>query len=140
MAIPTWSFRKTGVTQVDADGTELGHVRYGQLPGEAVCSENVTPWSKLLPCKNLAGLASLLRPTSLFRSNYIALKMTFRRVCWVGRWILHVHPPTGYGLFLSRVRTRSIADRGVRPEVALSQHPLYVLIEFRFCCHYCLND
>ncbi len=30
------------------------------LPREAVCTENLTPWLKLLPCRDAAGLASLL--------------------------------------------------------------------------------
>lgn len=31
------------------------------LPHEAVCTENLTPWLRLLPCGDQAGLASLLR-------------------------------------------------------------------------------
>ena len=31
--------------------TSKGKVTFqGQLPGEAVCTENLTPWTKLLPC------------------------------------------------------------------------------------------
>ena len=26
-------------------------IRYGSLPREAVCTENLTPWIKLLPCQ-----------------------------------------------------------------------------------------
>jgi phosphatidylinositol glycan class T len=27
-----------------------GYFRYANLPGEIVCTENLTPWEKLLPC------------------------------------------------------------------------------------------
>ena len=30
------------------------------LPKEPVCTENLTPWLKLLPCRDEAGLAQLL--------------------------------------------------------------------------------
>ncbi len=33
---------------------------HGQLPHEPVCTENVTPWLKLLPCRDAAGMAQLL--------------------------------------------------------------------------------
>lgn len=35
-------------------------VRYAALPRENVCTENLTPWSKLLPCRKQGGIASLL--------------------------------------------------------------------------------
>ena len=37
------------------------HVFLGSLPREIACTENLTPWGKLLPCRHRAGLASLLR-------------------------------------------------------------------------------
>lgn len=37
------------------------HVYLGSLPREVACTENLTPWAKLLPCRQHAGLASLLR-------------------------------------------------------------------------------
>ena len=36
------------------------------LPSEAVCTENLTPFIKLLPCKSYAGFAELLNPHKLF--------------------------------------------------------------------------
>lgn len=41
------------------------HLRSVQS-GEAVCTENLTPWTKLLPCMANAGLASLLNPQKIF--------------------------------------------------------------------------
>lgn len=47
--------------------------RHGSLPAEAVCTENLTPWLKLLPCRDQSGVASLLRSrTTLFGSRYVS--------------------------------------------------------------------
>ncbi|KAI4354348.1 hypothetical protein L6164_003218 [Bauhinia variegata] len=47
-----------------------GNLRYGTLPREAVCTENLTPWLKLLPCRDKAGLSSLMDRPSIYRSFY----------------------------------------------------------------------
>jgi phosphatidylinositol glycan class T len=44
---PRLSFRPTN-EQVQQKDEQL---RYGSLPHENVCTENLTPWIKLLPCK-----------------------------------------------------------------------------------------
>ncbi|KER30625.1 hypothetical protein T265_02977 [Opisthorchis viverrini] len=80
--VPRWSFRPTGIVNPRDKRNGTDRVRYAQMPGEGLCSENFTPWVKLLPCKNLRGLATLLVPTSLFRSNYIDLSVNIRRTCW----------------------------------------------------------
>ncbi|VEL19872.1 unnamed protein product [Protopolystoma xenopodis] len=79
---PRWSYRPSGLTSNNISSRPDLYLRYAQLPGETVCTENLTPWSKLLPCKTLAGLASLLHPTSLYKSNYKSLKMDIRKMCW----------------------------------------------------------
>lgn len=53
---PQWAF-KSGSNH---------HLRYGALPRENVCTENLTPWLKLLPCRNQAGLGMLLNSYKLF--------------------------------------------------------------------------
>ncbi|CAE7675432.1 Pigt [Symbiodinium sp. CCMP2592] len=40
--------------------TAKDHVRLASLPYEPVCTENLTPWLKLLPCGRHRGLAALL--------------------------------------------------------------------------------
>ena len=53
---PKWSFQPRGITPVGADGNRTtGHFRSGTLPGENVCTENLTPWKKLLPCESKRG-------------------------------------------------------------------------------------
>ena len=44
-------------------------VRHASLPSEHVCTENLTPFLKLLPCKSLSGIASLLNPHRLFDAD-----------------------------------------------------------------------
>ena len=48
--IPKFSFRPHGVTTADYDRWFSNNVRYASLPRENVCTENLTPWKKLLPC------------------------------------------------------------------------------------------
>eukprot|EP00798_Chlamydomonas_sp_ICE-L_P031198 gene31198-6345_t len=44
---------------------------YASMPKEAVCAENLTPWAKLLPCQDNAGLASLLKNRqTLYSARY----------------------------------------------------------------------
>ena len=42
----------------------------GQYTSENVCTENLTPLMKLLPCGRLAGLASRIRPYDFAESQY----------------------------------------------------------------------
>jgi GPI-anchor transamidase subunit T len=45
-------------------------LRHASLPSEHVCTENLTPFLKLLPCKSQSGLASLLNPHQLFDADW----------------------------------------------------------------------
>ncbi|KAF3435960.1 hypothetical protein FNV43_RR23052 [Rhamnella rubrinervis] len=56
---PDWGFRPAS-----------GSLRYGTLPREAVCTENLTPWLKLLPCRDKAGIAALLDRPSIYKGYY----------------------------------------------------------------------
>lgn len=56
------------------DDSELV-LRYGALPHENVCTENLTPWLKLLPCKTKSGLASLLDGHRLFDSDFHSMSV-----------------------------------------------------------------
>ncbi|GJP32611.1 hypothetical protein CLOM_g17223 [Closterium sp. NIES-68] len=50
------------------------HVRYGSMAREPVCTENLTPWLKLLPCRDAAGLAALLDRGAVFGGRYHSLR------------------------------------------------------------------
>ncbi|KAJ8303420.1 hypothetical protein KUTeg_019816 [Tegillarca granosa] len=55
---PRWTFRPQGLA---SEGYSLfsGLLRYSALPNEVVCTENLTPWKKLLPCDSKIGLSTL---------------------------------------------------------------------------------
>lgn len=56
---PEWSFKSSG-----------NKLRYGTLPREAVCTENLTPWLKLLPCRDKAGLSALMNRPYIYGGCY----------------------------------------------------------------------
>jgi Gpi16 subunit, GPI transamidase component. len=45
---PEFTFRPTGI--VSSPAANSSYLRYSTLPREIVCTENLTPWKKLLPC------------------------------------------------------------------------------------------
>uniref|UniRef100_A0A0N5AGZ4 GPI transamidase component PIG-T n=1 Tax=Syphacia muris TaxID=451379 RepID=A0A0N5AGZ4_9BILA len=53
--------------------------RQAALPGESVCTENLTPWRKLLPCKE-TGLCILLSPEKLYSSSYHSMGIHMTRM------------------------------------------------------------
>lgn len=57
------------------------HLFHGALPREPVCTENLTPFLKLLPCKGRAGISSLLDGHRLFDSQWQAMALDVRPVC-----------------------------------------------------------
>ncbi|XP_009617316.1 uncharacterized protein [Nicotiana tomentosiformis] len=63
---PQWSFKSFAA-----------NVRYGTLPREAVCTENLTPWLKLLPCRDKAGLSALMDRPSIYRGFYHSQRLHF---------------------------------------------------------------
>ena len=57
------------------------HLLHGTLPREVVCTENLTPFLKLLPCKGKAGISSLLDGHKLFDSAWQTMSIDVRPVC-----------------------------------------------------------
>ncbi|CAG8512123.1 10827_t:CDS:2 [Diversispora eburnea] len=74
---PKLSFRPEGSYNASElfDNAEL---RSGSLPHENVCTENLTPWIKLLPCKSRSGIASLLNGHKLYDSNFHSMSIHVR--------------------------------------------------------------
>lgn len=54
---------------------------HGVLPHEVVCTENLTPFLKMLPCKGKAGIASLLDGHKLFDASFQSMAVDVRPVC-----------------------------------------------------------
>ncbi|KAK5079376.1 Subunit of the glycosylphosphatidylinositol transamidase complex-like protein [Lithohypha guttulata] len=63
---PALSFQPRGTH----DNSSNLHLLHGVLPGEVVCTENLTPFIKLLPCKGKAGISSLLDGHKVFDSSW----------------------------------------------------------------------
>ncbi|XP_039354151.1 GPI transamidase component PIG-T isoform X1 [Mauremys reevesii] len=74
---PTASFKPLGLANV----TDHHLLRYAVLPREVVCTENLTPWKKLLPCGSKAGLAVLLKAERLFHTSYHSQAVHIRPIC-----------------------------------------------------------
>ncbi|VEN49651.1 unnamed protein product [Callosobruchus maculatus] len=76
---PEFSFRPKGV--VENSSINNSYVRYASLPRELVCTENLTPWKKLLPCDTRHGLVSLLNSEYIHNTRYHSLGIHFRQIC-----------------------------------------------------------
>jgi phosphatidylinositol glycan class T len=76
---PALSFRPEGL--VDKKSLRNQSVFYAAVPHETVCTENLTPFKKLLPCFAKSGLASLLSAIHLFNSNFFSMAIDMRSVC-----------------------------------------------------------
>ncbi|RUS85040.1 hypothetical protein EGW08_007177 [Elysia chlorotica] len=77
---PRWSFRPQGLAP-QAYSFRSYYMRYGTLPREIVCTENLTPWRKLLPCDSNAGLSTLFNAFHFHDANYHSLGLHVRPVC-----------------------------------------------------------
>jgi len=78
---PKYSFQARGVSGPGLS-TNTSHLRYGVLPKENLCTENLTPWKKLLPCKSKRGLSLLLNSRRLHHlSSYQSLSLTVHPIC-----------------------------------------------------------
>ncbi|KAJ1825791.1 Subunit of the glycosylphosphatidylinositol transamidase complex-like protein [Coemansia sp. RSA 2599] len=53
-----------------------GVLRQGYLPRENVCTENLTPWIKQLPCQSRSGLGALLNPHRLYNMHFHSMGMS----------------------------------------------------------------
>ncbi|KAI0199759.1 Gpi16 subunit [Astrocystis sublimbata] len=61
------------------------HLLHGVLPHEIVCTENLTPFLKLLPCKGKAGISSLLDGHKLFDASWQSMAIDIRPICPPGQ-------------------------------------------------------
>ncbi|XP_022286191.2 GPI-anchor transamidase component PIGT-like [Crassostrea virginica] len=77
---PRWSFRPAGLAS-EFYSADSRFIRYSTLPREVVCTENLTPWKKLLPCGSKIGLASLLNSVKIYDGFYHSLGLHVRSVC-----------------------------------------------------------
>ncbi len=77
------------VHSIQASQNQTGHLRYASMPNEILCTENLTPWIKLLPCGKSRGLAQLFSTTHrLIESHYFMANLHFKKVCNVSSILL----------------------------------------------------
>ncbi|KAI8984284.1 GPI transamidase component PIG-T [Mycotypha africana] len=74
---PKLSFQSNG----DVEEESGAQLRYGALPQENVCTENLTPWLKLLPCKSKSGISVLLNPHKIYNSNFHSMAIHAKSKC-----------------------------------------------------------
>ncbi|PVZ99369.1 hypothetical protein BB558_004606 [Smittium angustum] len=78
------SLNKSNLLQndtVNSENTTESKEFYGYLPRENVCTENLTPFIKQLPCQSRGGLSSLLNPHRLLDSYYYSISISFTSEC-----------------------------------------------------------
>ncbi|CAH0476707.1 unnamed protein product [Peronospora belbahrii] len=66
---------------------------HGSLAREELCTENLTPWLKMLPCRSITGLGSLIDPINALSGEYLSLSL-FAMRSPDDRWILRQHLTT----------------------------------------------
>lgn len=67
----TWEFGSFPTNNSPLTVNQSGlSFKYGTLSREAVCTENLTPWIKLLPCKSKSGIAALLNAYKVFDGHF----------------------------------------------------------------------
>lgn len=74
---PVASFEPAG----DHPPSNQLHLLHGTLPGEVVCTENLTPFLKLLPCKGKAGISSLFDGHKLFDASWQSMSVDVQPIC-----------------------------------------------------------
>ena len=75
---PRHSFRPQ--FHVPASERDSFSLRYSNLPHEVVCTENLTPWKKLLPCGRELGFLSLFNSDYVHSTSYHAIGIHMRRM------------------------------------------------------------
>ena len=76
---PVMSFQPAG-NHANSTAENL-HLLHGTLPREVVCTENLTPFLKLLPCKGKAGISSLLDGHKLFDASWQSMSIDVQPIC-----------------------------------------------------------
>lgn len=121
---PIMSFQPEG----HHSNTTLARTRllHGVLPHEVVCTENLTPFLKLLPCKGKAGIASLLDGHKLFDASFQSMAIDVRPVLAAdGSYVLEMEETVDMVLDVNRSkRPRGDFSRtSSRPVLTLYRQP-----------------
>lgn len=77
--VPQMALWPSGAFKNAQNATSL--LRYASLPREMVCTENLTPWKKLLPCESNRGFSALLNSRMIHNTNYHSIGIHVRKKC-----------------------------------------------------------
>ena len=82
VASPRLAFNHSGRARAEGPGVPPAETAFwhGQLPVETVCTENLTPWLRQLPCRDAAGVAALFHRGTVFGGYYSSLAVEVERV------------------------------------------------------------
>ncbi|KAL9938179.1 hypothetical protein V8E36_002802 [Tilletia maclaganii] len=88
-------------------------------PSESICTENLTPFLKLLPCRSAsAGLAQLLSPHALFSSAYHSLSVHVIKIDLADgaeRWKVQLRVQAVYTAAKARLKGREAEELVLQP-------------------------
>ncbi|KAI8322312.1 Gpi16 subunit, GPI transamidase component [Martensiomyces pterosporus] len=105
-----------------------GVVRHGYLPRENVCTENLTPWIKQLPCQAKSGIGALLNPYRLYNMHFHSMGMSLepehvgggRSVLVYKQHLAVVLDPRAFGLG-SQWTLSQLMDRPLAPACPVAE-------------------
>lgn len=89
------------------------HLLHGTLPREVVCTENLTPFLKLLPCKGKAGISTLLDGHKLFDASWQTMSIDIRPVCGIGRHECYIEMEQTVDMVLDIERSKRPRDNPI---------------------------
>lgn len=115
---PQFSFQHDGAgTKKTSKST--AQLRHGSLPREVVCTENMTPILKLLPCKGKAGIASLLEGHRPFDASWQTMAIDVQPICSTdgGECVVQLDITLDMVMDIERAKRQSQQDPIPRPSL-----------------------
>ncbi|KAF2848683.1 GPI transamidase-like protein component Gpi16 [Plenodomus tracheiphilus IPT5] len=97
------------------------HLLHGTLPHEVVCTENLTPFLKLLPCKGKAGISSLLDGHKLFDASFQTMAIDVRPTCNEGGDSCSVEMEQTVDMVLDIARSKRPRDNPIPRPLPMDQ-------------------
>ncbi|KAJ4333007.1 Subunit of the glycosylphosphatidylinositol transamidase complex-like protein [Ascochyta clinopodiicola] len=97
------------------------HLLHGTLPHEVVCTENLTPFLKLLPCKGKAGISSLLDGHKLFDASFQTMAIDVRPVCPLDHGACSLEMEQSVAMVLDIARSKRPRDNPIPRPLPMHQ-------------------
>lgn len=97
------------------------HLLHGTLPHEVVCTENLTPFLKLLPCKGKAGISSLLDGHKLFDASFQTMAVDVRPVCGLAHGQCSLEMEQSVDMVLDIARSKRPKDNPIPRPLPIEQ-------------------